>query len=263
MKLKCPLCSKELIKEEKTYSCLCGHSFDISKEGYTNLLMKQSRKEFGDSVMQVNARRNFFATDPYRPLKERVAEVLKSLSTETIVDSGCGEGYYTNYIQSQLPQIDVFGLDISKEAVRLASRHSKANYFVASNQALPFYDKSIETLLNMFAPIDEKECARVLKDDGSFVTVQVGADHLLGLKKALYDDVYFNEVNYLQSEFSLSESEKIDFTIHLNSQKEIQDLFHMTPYYYHTSRASKEKLEKLEELDTLCSFVLQIYHKKK
>ena len=34
----CPVCGGALLKNEKTYSCGKGHSFDIAKSGYVNLL---------------------------------------------------------------------------------------------------------------------------------------------------------------------------------------------------------------------------------
>ena len=261
MRIKCPVCAEELIKNNNVYQCAKHHSFDISKEGYCNLLRKQAKKEYGDSVLQVKARRAFFSRDYYAPLKKETAALIRSLHKKTLVDSGCGEGYYTGYFQKELPEMEVIGCDISKKAVSLAARNSGAGYFVASNQELPFFDHSVDIVLNMFAPIAEKEYLRILKDDGVLITVQVGVNHLLQLKEALYDTVYLNELNDLTEQFTLKESHTVSFDIDLKNNEEISDLFMMTPYYYHSSRKARENLEKLSSLSTLCEFEIRLYHK--
>ena len=39
---RCPVCGAPLNREEHTYCCAAGHSYDIAKEGYTYLLPPQS-----------------------------------------------------------------------------------------------------------------------------------------------------------------------------------------------------------------------------
>ena len=115
MRIKCPVCSEELIRENHVYQCARHHSFDISKEGYCNLLRKQARKEYGDSVLQVKARRAFFSHDYYARLKKETAGLIRSLHKETLIDSGCGEGYYTGYFQKELPEMEVIGCQLGRQ----------------------------------------------------------------------------------------------------------------------------------------------------
>ncbi len=260
MKLKCPICGKQLKEEEHAYLCVNAHSFDKSKEGYVNLLRKQKKKEYGDSVAQVEARRAFFSHDFYRPLKEEVAEVIREYKLSSLVDAGCGEGYYTNYFRRVLPDVDLLGVDISKEAIRLASKQAKTGFAVAGVDSLPVFDHSLDGVLNMFAPIAEEEYLRVLKNDGIVIYVQVNERHLYELKEALYPQVYLNQINYFSDRFRLKESRECAFEIECN-QKELWDLFQMTPYYYHTPQAGKEKLKELDHLRIHCDFVIQIYEK--
>ena len=258
MKLKCPICGKECREEEHGYRCVNNHSFDKSREGYVNLLRKQKKKEYGDSVAQVDARRAFFLKDFYAPLKTAVTQALKDYEVKHAVDAGCGEGYYTNFFKEEIPELDLLGVDISKEAVRLASRHSKAQYAVCGVDALPVFDRSLDAVLNLFAPIAEKEYLRTLKKDGNVIYVQVGKDHLLQLKEELYETVYRNEINYLSEQFVLKEERNVGFEIDVK-QEDLWNLFQMTPYYFHTPLSAKEHLKEVKELRIHCEFVIQIY----
>ena len=154
----------------------------MAKEGYINLLKKQGGKDFGDSKDMVKARRDFFDKDFYSPLKKRLTQIIDSLNIKSLLDLGCGEGYYTNYYKETL-NIDIAALDISKEAVRIASKRNKnILYMVASVQDLPFFDKSIDIAVNAFTPIDLDEISRVLNEEGYLLTARVGEKHLLQLK---------------------------------------------------------------------------------
>ena len=82
----CPVCFKKinkevtLIKNEKSYTCLNNHSFDISKEGYINLL--QINANNGDNETLIKAREQFLNKDYYKPLKDKLISILKDLKTE-------------------------------------------------------------------------------------------------------------------------------------------------------------------------------------
>lgn len=263
MKIKCPICNNELTKQDKTYKCLNNHCYDVAKEGYINLLKKQGGKDFGDSKDMVKARREFFDLDYYAPLKKRLTEIISTLKITNLLDLGCGEGYYTNYYKNSL-NLDIAALDISKEAVRIASKRNKEiTYMVASVQDLPFFDKSIDLAVNAFTPIDLDEICRVLKDDGYLLTARVGEKHLLELKEALYDEIYLNDNKPLVDDrLTLISSEVLKFSISLNSNNDITNLFMMTPYYHHTSLESKERLKKLNNLNVHLEFNIDLYQKK-
>ena len=263
MKIKCPICNAELQRISNTYRCINNHCYDIAKEGYINLLKKQGGKDFGDSKDMVKARREFFDLDYYAPLKERLTDIIAKLNVSDLIDLGCGEGYYTNYYKNTL-NIDVTALDISKEAVRIASKRNRdILYMVASVQDLPFFDESVSLAVNAFTPIDLDEINRVLKKDGYLLTARVGEKHLLELKQALYDEIYLNDNKPLTDDrFILLSSEVLKFEIELNDNKQIKDLFMMTPYWHHTSLQSKEKLNTLNHLKVHLEFNIDLYQKK-
>ena len=119
----CPVCKKRLKKLDNVLHCQNGHSFDIARKGYVNLLTtnKRNPKNSGDNAEMVKARTNFLDKGHYLPLAERIAQTaqreLSNSKQPVIIDSGCGEGFYTCVYARQLPEARLFGIDISKAAV--------------------------------------------------------------------------------------------------------------------------------------------------
>ena len=182
---------------------------------------------------------------------------------KNILDSGCGEGYYTNYLAKQLPTVQFYGTDISKEAIRLAAKaKTDVQYIVASNQHLPFINNSLDMVLNIFSPIAYNEYHRVLKQNGILITVSNTSKHLQELKEILYDQVHLEHSSAKNtSQLLLVEEHNLSFPIHLQNQEMIQLLFQMTPYYYRTSFTDKAKLTAYQSLDVTTEFSIKLYKK--
>ena len=85
-------------------------------------MQKKHTADPGDGKAMVRARRAFLSAGHYAPLMQTLAALCAELPHGHIVDAGCGEGSYDKYLYDSLggPQIAAF--DLSKEAVRLASR---------------------------------------------------------------------------------------------------------------------------------------------
>ena len=268
----CPVCRKPLSVIGRSYKCENGHCFDIASEGDANLLPanKKNSKIPGDDKDMAAARSEFLSKDYYRCLKDRLCDIMGSLAADSvnILDTGCGEGYYTSHIFQYLTErgIDVHlaGTDISKVILKKAARREKrAEYAVCSSYDLPVADKSIDILLNCFSPLALSEFARVLKSGGRFVYVVPGKRHLWGLKQVLYDVPYENEEKMTPYEgFRYLSVEHAEDEIHLSSQVDIEAMFTMTPYYWKTPRAGKERLAALKELDTRIEFNIHIFEKE-
>jgi 23S rRNA (guanine745-N1)-methyltransferase len=79
--LICPLCRTPLTLENKSQRCANGHSFDIAKEGYVNLLLVQQKKskEPGDNPEMVKARREFLQAGYYQPLCNAASQLIAPL----------------------------------------------------------------------------------------------------------------------------------------------------------------------------------------
>ncbi len=254
MKLLCPLCKNELILENKSYKCLKKHTFDLAKQGYLNLDTKNSSS--GDNKEMISARTDFLEKDYYKPLKEELNILIKSLNKKSLLDLACGEGYYTGYFD--LPE--KYGIDISKEAIIQASKKDKTTkYIVSSIYNLPFSDRSFDIITTLFAPIAINEIKRVLKDDGYFIFVYPNADHLFELKKAIYDKPYLNEeIKIAELKLIVKKELKYQFTA---DNKSLLKLFKMTPYYYKTSKKDASKLDDISSLTIQASFNIALYQK--
>lgn len=264
----CPICGKKLIKEAKRYVCEDNHSFDISRQGYVNLLMSQKsgvRGGHGDNREMILARRNFLAGGSYAPLRDALChEIAAHIGKDAaILDAGCGEGYYTEGIRDALPDAAMYGIDISKDALSLMhSRRIPMLSAVASVYHMPFTDAAFDAVVSVFSPFAREEFLRILKDDGMLFSVIPSKKHLFGLKSAIYDTPYENEVAPYEIEgFEFTGKREIDYTLALNTHDEIDALFRMTPYCYRTSDEGRRRVEALDRLETEVGFEILIYKK--
>ncbi len=259
--LICPVCKKELVKEERKYVCTSNHNFDIAKQGYCNLFLKSSQQS-GDNKEMVDARNLFLKKGYYEPLAKKLVEVMKKYSHHKVVDAGCGEGYYTNYIQRELGN-EFCGFDLSKDAIKIAARNNKENrYFINSIFELPIADHSVDIILNIFAPFAQEEFHRILQQNGIVIKVDPNIKHLIQLKEELYETSYDNEILDLESNcLSLIDYEVIEFDMQL-PHEDIRNLLKMTPYYYKSKKDSIERLCALDSLICNASFIIYIYKVK-
>ena len=124
------------------------------------------------------------------------------------------------------------------------------------------FDASADAVVNIFAPCVEDEYARVLRVGGYLLVAYAGAEHLMGLKRALYDTTYENESRSdMPNKMTFVGERRIKYDIHLDSTEKILDLFSMTPYYWRTSEADKHKLSALSSLNTTVDIIIAIYKK--
>lgn len=267
MKFICPKCREPLVKEDGACRCINGHSYDVAKEGYINLLLANmmNSKDPGDSKEMARARNLFLSKGYYKPLSDAINEAIGKYSpgAGTLLDCGCGEGYYTENIKKAFPELSVSGLDISKPSVKIAARRDgNIDFAVASVFDMPVPDDGFDVLLNCFSPLCEKEYRRVLVPGGIYIYVVPGPRHLWQMKEAVYDEPYENHEEAICYEgFSHIGCEKVRYTVSLESRDDIGALFRMTPYYWKTSAKGAEKLSALERLDTEISFDIHIYEK--
>jgi 23S rRNA (guanine745-N1)-methyltransferase len=221
---RCPLCQQPLTLTDSQYRCPNHHSFDIAREGYVNLLPVQQKnsKDPGDNKDMMTARRTFLTAGWYAALADAVAATLASLTPAKVLDLGCGEGYYTALMQQALPNSQLYGVDISKSAIKFAAKaNRKIKFSVASAYQLPFADGSFDAIVRIYAPSKAEELKRLLLQGGYLLTVTPGPRHLLEIKQAVYDTVRlhddaiatldgFSHINRQRLEFSLSFSQGTD-----------------------------------------------------
>ncbi len=268
----CPVCNESLMPDGKTYKCSNNHCFDIAKQGYVNLLQSQTskNKRHGDDKLMIKARTDFLNLDYYKPLAKAMAKTVIKYSEHStkLIDAGCGDCYYTDYIcnsfKEHSKEIEIIGVDISKEALIGASKRNRTiKTAVASVFNLPVKNESCDVVLNVFSPFAPKEYFRVLKKDGILVRVVPLENHLFELKEAIYDTAYKNPYEQAEIEgFKQIDNEILDYKIKLKSNDEIQSLFKMTPYYYKTSRNDQGKLNSIDSLEVTCQFEIRTYRKQ-
>ena len=268
----CPLCGGGLTRQAGSLRCPAGHCFDVAREGYTYLLPVNRRhsKSPGDDKAMAAARSAFLSKGWYAPLRDALCKLSVSLTGDApaVLDTGCGEGYYTAWVYRALLDAGkvptVAGTDISKPILRLAAKREKNIQFaVASSYHLPVADTSIDLLLNCFSPLALEEFRRVLRPGGHFLYVVPGPDHLWEMKQVLYDAPYPNEDKETPYPgFRYVTIQPVESTLHLTDPADIQALFAMTPYCWKTPKSGVERLCKLTELDCRIQFRIHVFEKE-
>lgn len=269
---KCPVCGCKMSVTDDARSVKCSgdnpkgkrHSYDFSADGYLSFGVTG-----GDSKEAVAARRAFLrSTGSYSQAAMAICDTVKHYlpKCRLLVDAGCGEGYYT----SQLSEIseNTVGFDLSKFACSAGAKQAKRDgkdellFATASVFELPLEDGCADAVTNIFAPCSEEEYKRVLRDGGYLFVVGAGKDHLMGLKRAIYDDVYENGQRAdLPKSMEHIGCVTSRHTVKVDGKENIAALFSMTPYYWRTSESDKEKLARLESLETEIEFEIHVYKK--
>lgn len=276
--LKCPVCNLSLKKCEKQYVCLNNHSYDIASKGHINLLLANQKKtkDPGDSKEMMEGRRDFLNKGYYHIFSEALNKVIISNisgSNVNILDAGCGEGYFLSRLKEAVyrkeynntlnKEFNFFGVDISKAAVTYAAkRDKKINFIVGSNFNLPIMSNTIDIIIRNFAPSDEIELKRVLKDNGKLVVVTPGIQHLYGLKEILYVNARKHEEKEITFEgFKLTQHTEVKYSINVEDGEDVKSLIAMTPYYWTFDNSMREKANDTSKLSTELDFNISVYEK--
>ncbi|MCI8304215.1 MAG: methyltransferase domain-containing protein [Lawsonibacter sp.] len=269
----CPLCREPLEREETRWFCPQRHSFDRAAAGYVHLLPANQKhsKAPGDDRAMVAARSAFLDRGYYQPLREALCQAvlscLDSPRSPTLLDSGCGEGYYTAGLHQALVQAGhqprTAGVDLSKAALRRAAKRlPQGEFAVASVYHLPIAGKSADVLTDIFSPLAADEFARVLRPGGLFCYAVPSARHLWQMKEVLYPNPYENPVR--QEHYPglvWIDVKEIRYTVKFGSNADIMALFHMTPYAWKTPKEGISRLEHLDCLTCEVGFDLHLYRR--
>jgi 23S rRNA (guanine745-N1)-methyltransferase len=183
--LRCPHCAAPLARADGAVACSAGHSFDVARQGYLNLIAG-APAHAGDTAEMVSARERFLAEGHLDPLAEQLGElVARAVGQEAawVVDLGAGPGWQLARALDRLPGASGLALDVSKPALRRAARAHPRIAAIGCDawRPLPLRDGVAAAVLNMFAPRNGPELARILAPAGIAVVVTPGPAHMAEL----------------------------------------------------------------------------------
>ena len=210
----------------------------------------------GDNDDMVVSRDLFLNKGYYSKMAKEVSNKVSKYKKDVILDAGCGTGYYTK----QLVANNVYGIDISKKAVKIAAKKdSSISFGVSSVFNTPFKDKTFDAIVSIFSPLAFEEFSRILKEDGIVVCVYPGEMHLIELKKAIYgEETILNDKAVSSDLFTLIEKQNVKGRMLLNKD-DISNLVRMTPYFYTTSKEKLDNLNGVESLDVQYDFIIEVF----
>ena len=237
----CPVCQENLTLLESSLKCNNRHSFDLAKFGYVNLApqIKQSANYDKENFQN---RQEILESGFYQAILEVVSDLLSnSKNAKTILDIGCGEGFYSRKLQESHPDKTFYAFDISKDSVQIAAKSEPnwaVNWFVGDLARLPIKDASMDILLDIFSPANYGEFRRVLSKDGILIKVIPTKNHLKEIRQKVQDQLtnkdYSNQdiKNHFQNNFTILSSKTASLTKPITAEQ-LQALLSMTPLLFH------------------------------
>lgn len=251
----CPICQENLALVESSLKCENRHSFDLAKFGYVNLApqIKQSANYDKENFQN---RQQILEAGFYQAILDAVSDLLaSSKTTKTILDIGCGEGFYSRKLQERHPDKTFYAFDISKDSVQIAAKiepNWAVNWFVGDLARLPIKDTSMDILLDIFSPANYGEFRRVLSKDGILIKVIPTKNHLKEIRQKVQDQLtnkdYSNQdiKNHFQNNFTILSSKTASLTKPITAEQ-LQALLSMTPLLFHIDQ-SKIDWSQLTEI---------------
>lgn len=251
----CPICQENLTLLETSFKCNNRHSFDLAKFGYVNLApqIKQSANYDKENFQN---RQQILEAGFYQAILDAVSDLLASTkTTTTILDIGCGEGFYSRKLQERHPDKTFYAFDISKDSVQIAAKSEPnwaVNWFVGDLARLPIKDASMDILLDIFSPANYGEFRRVLSKDGILIKVIPTENHLKEIRQKVQDQLtnkdYSNQdiKEHFQENFTILSNQTASLTKTITTEQ-LQALLSMTPLLFHVDQ-SKIDWSQLTEI---------------
>jgi len=227
--LLCPVrgCHMALMREGKRLFCERGHSFDVARSGYINLLQPQDRrsKRPGDTPAAVAGRRRLHDRGVTRPLLQAIAETICARPSDVVLDAGCGDGFYLGELAGQAG-LDGHGVDISIPAVDAAARRYPGCEWIVANadRFVPYAAGLFSIVLSITARMNAAEFRRVLRDNGRLLVALPAPDDLIELRGAGRDRTA-RTIETFARDFRLIDRRRATTTDHLDAAA-VHDVLH-------------------------------------
>ena len=251
----CPICQENLTLVESSLKCTNRHSFDLAKFGYVNLApqIKQSANYDKENFQN---RQQILEAGFYQAILDTLSTMLSSLETsKTVLDIGCGEGFYSRKLQEVHPDKTFYAFDISKDSVQIAAKSEPnwaVNWFVGDLARLPIKDASMDILLDIFSTANYGEFRRVLSQNGILIKVIPTENHLKEIRQTVQDQLtkkdYSNQEikEHFQEHFIIQSIQTASLTKSITAEQR-QALLSMTPLLFHVDQ-SKIDWSQLTEI---------------
>lgn len=218
-------CHLPLAREDRRVVCPRGHSFDISRSGYVNLLQPHERrsKKPGDTAAAVAGRRRLHDLGVSKPLLRGIAEIAGPSPHDVVLDAGCGDGFYLGSLAQQ-SGFDAHGIDISIPAIEAAARrYPECDWVVANaDRFVPYADGSFSLILSITARMNAGEFRRVLGKHGRLLVALPAPDDLIELRGAGRDRIARTAETFAK-DFRLIEQRRATTTADLDA-KAVEDV---------------------------------------
>jgi 23S rRNA (guanine745-N1)-methyltransferase len=257
-------CRGALRREQSRYVCANGHSFDVARSGYVNLLQPQDRKSKspGDSAEAVAARRRFLDAGHAAPLVDAVVAALPLPPAASFLDVGCGEGHHTDGFRRAYG-VEAAGVDLSVPAVEAAARRYGDCLWIVANadRFVPFADASLDAVTSITARLNPSEFRRVLKPEGRLLVAIAGPDDLIELREAILGDRVEHDrtgrtATAFAEHFALERHQRVRHVARLDREA-IADV--MRSSYRALRNRERERLQSLDAMDVTLSRDLLVF----
>ena len=234
--LACPLCGRALKIQEKRLVCSRGHSWDVNRRGYVNLLSRPHATYYDEALFA--ARGRVFAAGFYEPVAAALGEYIKP--GQRVLDAGCGEGYYLDWLAGKLSLLGA-GIDISRPAIQQAACHERSQaWWVGDVTRLPFAPGSLDAILDILTPASYQAFRQALKPGGYLLKVYPGGDYLKELRGKLGFPPYAaGEVEAYAARNARWVDQREIRRVYAITPQQYRDFVWMTPLTQHLTEAEK------------------------
>ena len=186
--LRCPVCGVSMRVSNAELKCVTGHSFDIARQGYVNLLTNKTFIKNADTAAMINARQQMHARPFFQDLARQISdicvEVSQSSPAATVVEPGGGSGFYANALIRRVDAARAVSFDISVHAAKVCAQQSERVAAVVADvwQKWPVADDSADVVLSVFSPRNFIETERVFKTGAVLILVTPEEEHFVEIR---------------------------------------------------------------------------------
>lgn len=236
--LACPRCGQPFALTGTSLRCTAGHCYDLCAKGYINLAPQHDQSKEKYDAALFDSRSIVLGSGFYAPVLDAITDMLEArfgTGAFSLVDAGCGEGYYARSIAGRFPQSRVIGIDLSRDGIKAAARQpGDVLWLVADLKQLPLPDARTDVVLDVLTPASYDAFRRVLKPDGELIKVIPDADYLREIRQAfqphLRQEGYSNRkvLDHLRKHAQVLEQQEIRQTLALTPEQ-ARAFLRMTP----------------------------------